>query len=125
MIGAVKGEASAGSLSGPYKVSAAYAYEGRRQELRFSTSASDADGKFRLKSVLRDPDRAMTYLLEGDVTGLREKPAYAGTIVARIAPSIPAEPQASGQAAEQAGQQPQEPAGQRPAGQQAPHSVAD
>jgi uncharacterized protein involved in outer membrane biogenesis len=109
LIGAVEGEASAGSLSGPYKVSAAYAYEGRRQDLRFSTSASDADGKFRLKSVLRDPDRAMTYLLEGDVTGLREKPAYAGTIVARIAPSVPAEPQAP----EQAGQQPQQPAGQQ------------
>ncbi len=31
----------------------------------------------------------MTYLLEGDVTGLRGKPAYAGTIVARIAPSLP------------------------------------
>ncbi len=112
VIGDVEGEASAGSVSGPYKVSTAYTYEGRRQDLRFSTSASDADGKFRLKSVLRDPDRAMTYLLEGDVTGLREKPAYAGTIVARIAPSLPSEPQVPGQATEQAGQQ--------PAGQQAP-----
>ena len=105
VIGAVEGEASAGSLSGPYKVSAAYTYEGRRQELRFSTSASDADGKFRLKSALRDPDRTTVYLLEGDVTGLREKPAYAGAIVARIAPSLSAEPQATGQATEQAGPQ--------------------
>ncbi|MGC2409212.1 MAG: AsmA family protein [Methyloceanibacter sp.] len=96
VIDGVEGETSAASLSGPYKVSATYSYGGRRQELRFSTSASDADGKFRLKSALRDPDRNTTYLLEGDVTGLREKPAYAGALVARVAPSLPA-----GQAAEQ------------------------
>ena len=79
MVKGVEGGASAASLSGPYKVSATYNFEGRRQELRFSTSASDADGMFRLKSALRDPDRGTTYLLDGDVTGLREKPAYAGT----------------------------------------------
>ena len=41
----VSGEASAASLSGPYKVSATYDFAGRPQELRFSTSASDADGR--------------------------------------------------------------------------------
>ena len=53
----VYGAGSAASLSGPYKVSANYIFAGRPQELRFSTSASDADGVFRLKSALRDPDR--------------------------------------------------------------------
>ena len=38
----VSGEASAQSLSGPYKVSANYNFEGRPQELRFSTSTPDA-----------------------------------------------------------------------------------
>jgi uncharacterized protein involved in outer membrane biogenesis len=94
----VEGEASATSLSGPYKLSATYNFEGRPQELRFSTSASDADGLFRLKSALRDPDRNLTYLLDGDVTGLRTKPAYAGTIVIRIAPSAPTDAEAGGQA---------------------------
>ncbi|MGH6824568.1 AsmA family protein [Methyloceanibacter sp.] len=87
----VSGEASAASLSGPYKLTATYDYAGRPQELRFSTGASDADGLFRLKSVLRDPDRNTTYLLEGDVAGLRDKPSYDGAVIMRIASALPAE----------------------------------
>jgi len=81
----VAGEANAQSLSGPYKVSANYAYEGRPQELRFSTSAPDAGGLFRVKSALRDLDRNTTYLLDGGVTGIGGQPAYDGTIIVRAA----------------------------------------
>lgn len=97
VIDAVDGVASAASLSGPYKVSATYSFGGRPQEIRFSTSQSDAVGLFRLKAALRDPDRSTTYLLDGDVTGLRDKPSYDGAVVMRIAPSAPpAPPAASG-----------------------------
>ena len=81
----VSGEANAQSLSGPYKVSANYSFEGRPQELRFSTSAPDTAGLFRIKSSLRDLDRNTTYLLDGGVTGLGAAPAYDGTIVVRAA----------------------------------------
>ncbi len=80
----IDGEASAASLSGPYKVSTEYDYEGRRQSLRFSTGAMDAAGKFRLKAALRDPDRAAVYQLDGGVTGLGARPDYDGTIVMRM-----------------------------------------
>ncbi len=95
VIEAVDGVASAGSLSGPYKVSATYSFGGRPQEIRFSTSQSGADGLFKLKAALRDPDRSTTYLLDGDVTGLRDKPSYDGDVVMRIAPSAPPAPQAA------------------------------
>jgi uncharacterized protein involved in outer membrane biogenesis len=85
----VVGEASAATLAGPYKVSTNYSYAGRRQELRFSTSPPDASGRFRLKSALRDADRSTVYLLEGDVTGLDQKPAYDGNIIVRIAGATP------------------------------------
>jgi uncharacterized protein involved in outer membrane biogenesis len=120
----VEGEASAASLSGPYKLSATYNFEGRPQELRFSTSASDADGLFRLKSALRDPDRNLTYLLDGDVTGLRTKPAYAGTIVMRIAPSAPAGTEAGGQAPAQQAAEALAANGAPQAGDQAPDPEA-
>ena len=81
----VGGEASAQSLSGPYKVSANYNFAGRPQELRFSTSMPDDSGLFRIKSSLRDLDRNTTYLLDGGVTGLGARPAYDGTIVVRAA----------------------------------------
>jgi hypothetical protein len=92
----IAGEASAASLSGPYKVSASYSFEGRTQELRFSTSAPDTAGLFRIKSALRDPERSIAYLLDGDVTGLAGKPLYDGTIVVRVANAAPdAEPDAA------------------------------
>ncbi|HUU67227.1 MAG TPA: AsmA family protein [Methyloceanibacter sp.] len=80
----IDGQASAASLSGPYKVSTDYDYEGRRQNLRFSTGAMDEAGKFRLKAALRDPGHATTYQLDGGVTGLGGRPAFDGTILARI-----------------------------------------
>jgi uncharacterized protein involved in outer membrane biogenesis len=85
----VAGEASAQSLSGPYKVSAAYSFEGRPQELRFSTSAPDPAGLFRVKSSLRDPERNTSYLLDGGVTGLGDKPVYDGSIIVRVAKATP------------------------------------
>jgi hypothetical protein len=85
----VSGSASAQSLSGPYKVSAAYSYDGRPQELRFSTSAPDAAGLFRIKSSLRDIDRNTSYVLDGGVTGLGATPTYDGTIIVRAANVVP------------------------------------
>ncbi len=94
----LEGIASAASLSGPYKTAATYRYAGRPQELRFSTGASNEEGSFHLKSVLRDPDRGATYLLEGDVAGLNAKPAYSGSVVYRVAQALP--PSAQGAEAE-------------------------
>ena len=85
----VNGAASAQSLSGPYKVSASYEFEGRSQELRFSTSEPDAAGLFRVKSSLRDPERNTTYLLDGGVSGLGAKPLYDGNIIVRVAKATP------------------------------------
>ena len=85
----VAGDASAASLSGPFKVATTYEFEGRKQDLKFSTSASDAKGKFHLKSALRDPDRDMVYLLDGDVIGLGQKPSYDGAVIVRNAIAAP------------------------------------
>jgi uncharacterized protein involved in outer membrane biogenesis len=111
----VDGVGSAASLSGPYKVSATYSFAGRPQELRFSTSASDADGLFRLKSALRDPERNTTILLEGDVTGFRAKPRYDGAIIMRIATSLSNGSEAGAQApGQQAVDAPPQPGDQVP-----------
>ena len=109
----VDGVGSAASLSGPYKVSATYSFAGRPQELRFSTGASDPTGVFRLKSALRDSDRNITILLEGDVDGFRTKPSYDGTVIMRIASALPNGSDASAPV-------PGQPAADTPAGNAAP-----
>ena len=111
----IAGEASAASLSGPYKVKATYTYEDRTQELRFSTSAPDAAGLFRIKSALSDPERNTTYMLDGDVAGLAAQPSYDGTIVVRVTNAASgAEPDAEPAPAEQ--DQGQETTASAPAG---------
>ncbi|MDX2318291.1 MAG: AsmA family protein [Hyphomicrobiaceae bacterium] len=80
----IDGEASAPSLSGPYKVSAEYDFEGRRQTLRLSTGRMDATGKFRLKAAVGDPLRNASYQLDGGVVGLGARPAYDGTVRMRL-----------------------------------------
>jgi uncharacterized protein involved in outer membrane biogenesis len=79
----VTGVASAQALSGPYKVSANYSFKGRPQELRFSTSAPDAAGLFRIKSMLRDFDNNTNYVLDGGATGLGAVPTFDGTVIVR------------------------------------------
>ncbi len=81
----IAGQASAQSLSGPYKVSANYDFEGRPQELKFSTSEPDAAGLFRIKSALRDLDRNTTYTIDGGASGLGAKPEFDGTLIVRAA----------------------------------------
>ena len=98
VFGNIDGEASAASLSGPYKVSAEYDFEGRRQNVRFSTGVMGAAGQFRLKAALRDPDRNTSYQIDGNVTGLGGRPAYDGTILMRVtnvAAAAPAAPEAT------------------------------
>lgn len=92
ILNGVEGQLSAASLAGPYKVSATYDYEDRRQELRFSTSAVDDGGQFRLKAALRDPERNTNYVLDGGVSGLGGKPAYDGNFILRVANAVAAEP---------------------------------
>jgi AsmA family/AsmA-like C-terminal region len=92
----IAAQLSAQSLSGPYKVSATYAFEGRPQQLRFSTSEPDRAGLFRVKSALRDLDRNATYILDGGVTGLGAKPLFDGTIIVRSANIVAANPAEEG-----------------------------
>ena len=84
ILDGIEGDASAQSLSGPYKVSLAYDYDGRRQELRFSTNQADAEGLFRLKAALRDPEVNASYQLDGVVTGLGAKPQFEGDAILRV-----------------------------------------
>ena len=57
----IVGEASAQSLSGPYKVSANYDSTAVRRSCASPPAQPDAAGLFRIKSALRDLDRNTTY----------------------------------------------------------------
>lgn len=82
----IDGEATAASLSGPYKVSATYRIDDDRQEIHFSTGAADEAGEFRLKARVNELNSGTTLLLDGQVGGLRATPHFDGDVSARILP---------------------------------------
>jgi len=73
----IDGEASGASLSGPYKVSAAYDYGDSRQTIRFSTGGMDAEGKFRLKAALHELSARRHRNGRWRDTSLRRHPSHA------------------------------------------------
>jgi uncharacterized protein involved in outer membrane biogenesis len=86
----LRGQASAQSLYGPYKVSVDYEVGGRPQRLRFSTGQPDTHGAVHLKAVLQDAAHATTVLLDGRLSGLAATPRYEGSLAANVAPPQPA-----------------------------------
>lgn len=90
----IDGEATAASLSGPYKVAASYRIDDDRQEIAFSTGTADDSGQFRLKARISELNSGTTLLLDGQVGGLRATPYFDGDMTARILPyraSLPSE----------------------------------
>ncbi|ODA68993.1 putative assembly protein [Methyloligella halotolerans] len=82
----IDGEATAASLSGPYKVSATYRYDGEPQEIHFSTGAADSEGESRLKARITETNSGTTLLLDGQIGGLRATPYFDGKMTARLLP---------------------------------------
>ncbi|MFD0987720.1 AsmA family protein [Methyloligella solikamskensis] len=85
-INDIDGEATAGSLSGPYKVAATYLIDDDRQEIHFSTGNADENGEVRLKARITEANSGTTLLLDGQAGGLRETPYFDGDVTARLLP---------------------------------------
>ncbi|XSG82891.1 MAG: AsmA family protein [Methyloligella sp. ZOD6] len=85
----IDGEATAGSLTGPYKVSATYLFDDARQEIRFSTGTAEQGGDFRLKARISELASGTALLFDGLVGGLRTTPHYDGDVTARLLPYRP------------------------------------
>jgi len=72
------GVLSAASLMGPYKFAGSLEVQEKKQQLRFSTSAVDANGSVNLKAVLKDDGTRAVYFLDGGLSGFSSTPTFSG-----------------------------------------------
>ncbi|HEX4891942.1 MAG TPA: AsmA family protein [Hyphomicrobiaceae bacterium] len=85
----INGELSADSLAGPYRISGAFASQGRAREVRLATAAPSEDGSFRLKGAVRVPHSGLSVTVDGLVRDLLAAPRLEGEVTARL--PLPAE----------------------------------
>lgn len=88
---AIHGEFSADGLRGPYKFKGKAVWGGEERDLRFSTTALNADGTFQIKAAVRALKSESSYALDGRVDDLAHKPHLVG----ELAGKIPLKPAAS------------------------------
>ncbi len=69
----INGELAAASLTGPFKITAAFAYNGAPRDIRLSTAAPEADGSVRFKGTVRAPATGAAYTLDGQMRDVLQK----------------------------------------------------
>ena len=77
-------ELSAPALEGPYRVRADVRWNSEVREVRVSTAAPDPDGSTRLKVTVRAPDTGNSYMFDGSVVDLFDRPQFDGNLTAVI-----------------------------------------
>ncbi len=101
----INGELAAASLTGPFKINAAFAYNGAPRDIRLSTAAPEADGSVRFKGTVRAPETGAAYALDGHMRDVLQKIKLDGELkisvpLARMAgTSAPANPAEGGDGA--------------------------
>ncbi len=92
-IDAVNGELSADALNGPFKFKGRATWGGEPHDIKFATTAPEADGTVRIKATSRTENSTNTFALDGKVASASDKPRLDGELTAKLAiPSAEAKP---------------------------------
>ena len=83
-LDAVNGTFSAPSLQGPFKLQATAKMHGRERDIRMSTSKRRDDGSVRLRGTVRLADTGNSYIFDGQVKDVLQRPQIEGTLLARL-----------------------------------------
>ena len=83
-IGAVNGELSAESLTGPFKFKGSARIGSAEREVRFSTGRADADGAVDVKAVMHGDGASNSYMFDGELRDLTTAPKVTGNLTGKI-----------------------------------------
>jgi uncharacterized protein involved in outer membrane biogenesis len=84
-IDAVNGELSADALNGPFKFKGRATWGGEPHDIKFATTAPEADGTIRIKATSRTENSTNTFALDGKVASATDKPRLDGELTAKLA----------------------------------------
>ncbi|HET6388486.1 AsmA family protein [Hyphomicrobium sp.] len=94
LLEGIDGELSADGLRGPFRFKGAVSWAGAQHDVKFATDVPGPDGAFALKLSARGDKSPTSYMLDGRVSDLSNKPTFKGRWTGKLA--IPG----SGQAAQ-------------------------
>ena len=86
-LSAIDGELEAEALDGPFRFKGNARWNDSPRELRLATARMDADGSMRFKTTVRVAETANSYVLEGRVADLKQRPRLEGELTAKL--SVP------------------------------------
>ena len=84
-IDAVNGELSADALNGPFKFKGRATWAGEPHDIKFATTAPEADGTVRIKATSRTDNSTNTFALDGRIANVSDKPRLEGELTAKLA----------------------------------------
>lgn len=84
VLDGLDGEFKAESIEGPFQFKGKLEWKGAERDVRFATSAIDANGGIRLKTTVRDPEGKSSYVVDARVFDLKGRPSITGDVTAQI-----------------------------------------
>ncbi len=76
----INGELSADGLAGPFRFAGTAAWGGEKRDIRFSTTAAEGQGGFRIKAATRGETSKNSLVFDGSVEGFTSKPKLTGEL---------------------------------------------
>ncbi len=84
-VEAINGEFSAEALNGPFKFKGRATWSGETHDIKFATTAPEADGSVRIKAASRAGNSTNTFTLDGKIEDFSGKPRLTGELAAKLA----------------------------------------
>ena len=81
----VNGELTAEALEGPFKFRGSANWGGTLRHIKLATSKMDADGVLRFKTAIDVPATSNSYVFDGRLSDIKEKPTLDGDLTAKFA----------------------------------------
>lgn len=84
-LDAVNGELTAEALEGPFKFKGNATWDGTLRHIKLATSKLDDKGVLRFKAAVDAPETGNSYVFDGRLADIKDKPSLAGDLTAKLA----------------------------------------
>lgn len=84
-IEGINGDLNSETLAGPFKFKGTLKWEGGERDVRISTARPEPDGAVRFKSTVLVPANGNSYVVDGRISDIRERPRIEGELTAKVA----------------------------------------
>ena len=84
-LDAINGELTAEALEGPFKFKGNATWDGTLRHIKLATSKLDDNGVLRFKAAVDAPETSNSYVFDGRLADIKDKPSLTGDLTAKFA----------------------------------------